>query len=43
VFVKVSDFRWVRTELTEAAVLAKFRNDEHASHRSVSREEGMPS
>uniref|UniRef100_A0A915EBH7 DUF4817 domain-containing protein n=1 Tax=Ditylenchus dipsaci TaxID=166011 RepID=A0A915EBH7_9BILA len=35
--------RWIRTELTEAAVLAKLREDEHASTRSVGRQEGMPS
>uniref|UniRef100_A0A915E920 C2H2-type domain-containing protein n=1 Tax=Ditylenchus dipsaci TaxID=166011 RepID=A0A915E920_9BILA len=35
--------RWIWAELTEAAVLAKFWEDEHASTRSISRQEGMRS
>lgn len=35
--------KWVRTELKEEEVLARFRNEPHLSTRSLAREEGMPS
>ena len=34
---------WVRTELKIEEVLAKFREDPHASFRNVSMQENMPS